>query len=113
MAGDEGVRLSLAGAQDKIAVRVENGKISVPLNNAPSTHIIKPAIERFEGIVFNEAFCMQLAKEIQMPAAATSIQQVQGIDYLLIERYDRIHDDKGNIHRLHQEDFCQALGIVP
>ncbi|MDB2614187.1 type II toxin-antitoxin system HipA family toxin [Chlamydiales bacterium] len=113
MAGEEGIRLSLAGAQDKIAVRLENGKISVPLDSAPSTHIIKPAIECFEGIVFNEAFCMQLAKEIRIPSAVTSIQQAQGIDYLLIERYDRIHDDKGNIHRLHQEDFCQALGIVP
>lgn len=113
MAGEDGVRLSLAGAQDKIAVRVEDGRVSVPLDNAPSTHIIKPAVEHFQGIVFNEAFCMQLANEIHLPVAVTCIQQVKGIDYLLIERYDRVHDNQGNIHRLHQEDFCQALGIVP
>ncbi len=31
---------------------------------------------------------------------------------MLIKRYDRITHD-GQIKRLHQEDFCQALGIVP
>jgi serine/threonine-protein kinase HipA len=47
LAGDEGVRLSLAGAQDKVAVRIEGGEVSVPLGGAPSTHILKPAVERF------------------------------------------------------------------
>ncbi|OYW29028.1 MAG: phosphatidylinositol kinase, partial [Caulobacter sp. 12-67-6] len=32
--------------------------------------------------------------------------------YLLVERYDRILDG-GLIRRLHQEDFCQALGRPP
>jgi serine/threonine-protein kinase HipA len=54
LAGEEGVRLSLAGAQDKIAVRVSGDQISIPLGGAPSTHILKPAIERFEGSVFND-----------------------------------------------------------
>lgn len=111
MAGEEGIRLSLAGAQDKIAVHVADGKISVPLGGAPSTHILKPAIERFEGLVFNEAYCMQLAAA-EIPAAGVGIHQVEGIDYLLVERYDRTHDEAGNVRRLHQEDFCQALGIV-
>jgi serine/threonine-protein kinase HipA len=53
MAGEEGIRLSLAGAQDKIAVHVHDGQISIPLGGAPSTHILKPALEKFEGIVFN------------------------------------------------------------
>ncbi len=113
MAGDEGVRLSLAGAQDKIAVYLADGIISIPLGGAPSTHILKPAIEHFEGLVFNEAFCMQLAAAVGIPAALVSIQQVEDIDYLLIERYDRRYDEQGNIHRLHQEDMCQALGVSP
>ncbi|MBN2082351.1 type II toxin-antitoxin system HipA family toxin [bacterium] len=112
MAGEEGVRLSLAGAQDKIAVHVADGKFSVPLGGAPSTHILKPAIERFEGVVFNEAYCLQLAAAVDIPVAVTGIHQVESIDCLLVERYDRTHDDAGNVHRLHQEDFCQALGIV-
>ena len=61
LAGDEGIRLSLAGAQDKVAVRIEGGEVSVPLGGAPSTHILKPAVERFDGVVFNEALCMKLA----------------------------------------------------
>lgn len=113
MAGMEGIRLSLAGAQDKIAVRVTGGKISVPLGGAPSTHILKPAIKRFEGVVFNEAYCLQLAAIVGIPSASVSIHQVQGLDYLLVERYDRTCVQQKQVHRLHQEDFCQALGIVP
>jgi serine/threonine-protein kinase HipA len=61
LAGYEGIRLSLAGAQDKVAVRIEDGEVSVPLGGAPSTHILKPTVERFDGVVFNEALCMNLA----------------------------------------------------
>jgi serine/threonine-protein kinase HipA len=116
LAGDKGIRLSLAGAQDKIAVRVKGSLISLPLDDAPSTHILKPAIERFEGIVYNEALCMNLAAAIGMPAAPVEIRTVNDMTFLLIERYDRIHRQEPNgeikIARAHQEDFCQALNIV-
>lgn len=111
LAGEEGVRLSLAGAQDKLAVHVKDGVVSVPLGGAPSTHILKPAIARFEGLVFNEAYCMRLAAACGLPAAGVSTQSAGGVDYLLVERYDRIRNEGGEIARLHQEDFCQALGI--
>jgi serine/threonine-protein kinase HipA len=116
MAGEDGIRLSLAGAQDKIAVHISNHQISIPLGGAPSTHILKPAIERFEGIVFNEAFCMKLAHTIGLHTARTEIGRAEGIDYLLIERYDRVEvkdDGAGHLEREHQEDFCQALGVIP
>ena len=111
MAGEDGIRLSLAGAQDKIAVHVKDGVISIPLGGAPSTHILKPAIEHFAGTVYNEAFCMQLAAASGLPTANTSTHSVKGIDYLLVERYDRTHDASGIVQRVHQEDFCQALGV--
>jgi len=118
LAGEEGIRLSLAGAQDKIAVRVFGGHISIPLGGAPSTHILKPAIERFKGLVLNEALCMKLAHAIGMNTASVETGKVEGIDYLLVERYDRSvsSDTPGGpetVKREHQEDFCQALGIVP
>lgn len=137
MAGEEGVRLSLAGAQDKIAVRVNEGKISLPLGTAPSTHILKPAIPRFAGVVQNEALCLNLASAIGLNVAKAEIGQVEGIEYLLVQRYDRkvlLYPASppynfiglGHLHtvphtptirewpyRLHQEDFCQALGIPP
>ena len=117
LAGDDGIRLSLAGAQDKIAVHVAGPTISIPLGGAPSTHILKPAIPHFTGTVFNEAFCLRLAKAIGMPAAPVETRQAEGLDYLLVERYDRriIRPYPGGpeiTERLHQEDFCQALGII-
>ena len=111
MAGQDGIRLSLAGAQDKIAVRLDDEKISIPRGSAPSTHVVKPAIDTYEGVVFNEAFCMELASACGLNTSPITIGKVEDIDYLLAERYDRIRDDEGNIQRLHQEDFCQALGI--
>lgn len=112
LAGEQGVRLSLAGAQHKIAVRVDaGGNVSLPLGYAPSTHILKPAIATWEGIVSNEAFCMRLAKAAGLAAAETTAHRVEDVPYLLSRRYDRAIDEHGNIRRLHQEDFCQALGI--
>ena len=111
MAGEDGIRLSLAGAQDKIAVRLDDGKISIPRGSAPSSHILKPAIDTYEGVVFNEASCMALANACGLDAAVIAIGKVEDIDYLSAERYDRVRDEEGNIQRLHQEDFCQALGI--
>jgi serine/threonine-protein kinase HipA len=116
LAGEKGIRLSLAGAQDKIAVRIEGGEISLPLGGAPSTHILKPGIDRFPGVVFNEALTMTLAAAIGLPAAKVQTRNSEGIDDLLVERYDRIHRpaaEGGGLERLHQEDFCQAQNIVP
>lgn len=117
MAGEDYIRLSLAGAQDKIAVYISNDQISIPLNGAASTHILKPAIEHFEGTVFNEAFCMKLSQDVGLSTAKTTLGNVEGIDYLLVERYDRVLTQSSPtnemyLERLHQEDFCQALGIV-
>jgi serine/threonine-protein kinase HipA len=117
LAGEKGVRLSLAGAQDKVAVRIEGDDVSLPLGGAPSTHILKPANERFEGVVFNEALSMNLAAAIGLLAARVETRNVEGTTFLLVERYDRvhrqIHGEEPTIERVHQEDFCQAQGIVP
>ena len=117
LAGEKGVRLSLAGAQDKIAVRVDGDQVSLPLEGAPSTHILKPEIERFEGVVFNEALSMKLAAAVGLPAAPVEFRTVENMTFLLVQRYDRIrkHGSREEllIERVHQEDFCQALGIVP
>src|SRR5450432_4063845 len=109
LAGEDGIRLSLAGAQDKIAVRIEGDEISLPLGGAPSTHILKPAVERFEGVVSNEALCMNLAAGVGLPTATVQTRAVDGMAYLLVERYDRVHrignDGHTLLERLHQEDF--------
>lgn len=115
LAGEDGVRLSLAGAQSKLAVKVVGDTVSIPLNGAFSTHILKPANPHFEELVFNELFCLQLAQAIGLIAAKAEARTVEGIDYLLVERYDRkqriMPSGTKACMRVHQEDFCQALGI--
>ena len=118
-AGDNGLRLSLAGAQDKLPVVLdaEGVRTGLPLYGAPSTHILKPPIAGVDGSVFNEAFCMALAGALKLDVARTHIQSIadgaQQRHYLLVQRYDRQRDLPGVPgQRLHQEDFCQALGVV-
>ncbi|HZL47389.1 MAG TPA: HipA domain-containing protein, partial [Solirubrobacteraceae bacterium] len=108
---EEGIRLSLAGAQPKLPVIIENDEVALPLNAAaPTTHIIKPEPSRFPGLVDNEAFCMDLARAVELPTALTSKHATaSGLPYLLVERYDRDLTAEP-IRRLHQEDICQALG---
>jgi serine/threonine-protein kinase HipA len=108
---EQGIRLSLAGAQPKLPVIIENDEVALPLNAAAATtHIIKPEPSRFPGLVDNEAFCMDLARAVELPAAFTrKLMTVSGLPYLLVERYDRDLTAEP-IRRLHQEDVCQALG---
>jgi serine/threonine-protein kinase HipA len=54
---------------------------------------------------------MKLAVMTGIPTAKVKISSACGMDYLLIESYDR-KIKNGKEVRLHQKDFCQALGIV-
>ena len=60
LAGKDGLRLSLAGTQDKLPVVFDGARIGLPLNGTPSSHILKPAIHGVEDSVINEGFCMAL-----------------------------------------------------
>ena len=109
----EGIRLSLAGAQQKLPVVMLNGRVAVPTPGQPSTHILKPPINRLPGTTENEALAMRLAAALGLPVASVEPRRTGHRSYLIIERYDRKIDADGSIRRLHQEDFCQALGITP
>ncbi|MCX7279779.1 MAG: type II toxin-antitoxin system HipA family toxin [Burkholderiales bacterium] len=115
LAGEDGLRLSLAGAQDKLPVVADGQRIGLPLLGAPSSHIIKPAISGIDGSVHNEGFCMALAVAMGLDVAPASVRQIAGRPYLLVTRYDRVPatGTDGLPTRLHQEDFCQALGVPP
>lgn len=113
LAGKDGLRLSLAGAQDKLPVVFDGVRIGLPRNSTPSSHILKPPIYAVQDSVINEGFCMALAETMQLKPAKSKIQHVLDRPFLLVERYDRLIDEQGHRQRLHQEDFCQALGIVP
>lgn len=112
-AGEEGLRLSLAGAQDKLPVVADGDRIGLPLFNSPSSHILKPAIAGVEGSVFNEGFCLALADALKLDTVKAEIRRISDRPYLLVERYDRQVTADGCLRRLHQEDFCQALAVAP
>jgi serine/threonine-protein kinase HipA len=109
---DAVLRLSLAGAQDKLPAALMDGQLCLPEGGAPSTHILKPRHLRFRSLPENEIFCMQLAARSGLPVPATSLLPA-GDGFFLIERYDRRREPNGRIRRLHQEDFCQALEVPP
>ena len=109
---DEFRGISGAGSQDKLIACLKNGKIFLPLRGTPSTHIIKPEIERFPCSVQNEFFCMELSRRCGFETAECGILKVCGIDYYVTRRYDRTEAD-GVVRRLHQEDFCQLLKCRP
>ena len=113
LAGFDGLRLSLAGAQSKLPVIFDGARIGLPRNGTPSSHILKPAIHAAPDSVINEGFCLALAEAMQLKPAKSNIHTVLNRPFLLVERYDRVTDAQGYRQRLHQEDFCQALGVVP
>ena len=109
---DDKLRLSLAGAQEKLALAKINGEWYLPLNGAPSTHILKPArTGSLSSLAQNEYICMKLAKNFGLPVPDVDLLNIAGKDVFVVERYDR-SKEADTIQRLHQEDFCQALGIM-
>ncbi|HEY3897955.1 MAG TPA: type II toxin-antitoxin system HipA family toxin [Chthoniobacter sp.] len=113
LTGTEGIRLSLAGAQGKLVVAIRNGKFSLPLGGAPSSHILKPPNAHYEQLVENEFFCMRLAKRVGMDVADVEMGKAGETPFLQVKRFDREETADGNLARIHQEDFCQAIGIPP
>jgi len=110
--GTKKMRLSLAGAQTKVPVRIHNQQYSLPLGGAPSTHIIKVSSSHFPDTVENETFIMRLAKNVGLNVPHVSQLPLGKITAFVIERYDRIVTED-SISRLLQEDFCQVLGFEP
>ncbi|GAK32368.1 putative kinase Y4mE [Iodidimonas nitroreducens] len=111
LAGEDGLRLSLAGAQSKLPVVLVDGAVALPAPGQPTTHILKPPISRLKATTENEAFVMRLAAAIGLDVAPVEARIIEGRTFLLIKRYDRAFGPGGMVRRIHQEDFCQALGV--
>ena len=112
LAGEKGIRLSLAGAQKKLPIYYDEQHYHLGYGTAPSTYIIKPAIENLDGTVENEAFCMALAQAVGLDVPRSFIHQHEETRVFVVRRFDRVAAGEGT-RRLHQEDFCQALQIPP
>jgi serine/threonine-protein kinase HipA len=105
-------QFSLAGAQPKTALLFQNGRWGIPSGRLPTTHILKPPTGQFDGHAENEHICLKLARSLGLPTAQSTVTRFKKEIAIVVERYDR--QRKGNdIIRVHQEDVCQALGIMP
>jgi len=114
--GDIG-KMSLPGAQAKTAFywNPKADRWGVPGGRTPTTHIIKPCIPGFDGLVENEHLCLDIAARLGMPAARSFVL-ILDQPYIVVERYDRLPPlPPGTAfpRRIHQEDVCQALGLMP
>jgi serine/threonine-protein kinase HipA len=103
---------SLPGAQAKTALLYEDGRWGVPSGRVPTTHILKPPSGDFDGFAENEHVCLRLAASLGLPTTRSQVRRFGEEVAIVIERYDRISID-GRRVRVHQEDFCQALGVSP
>lgn len=103
-------RLSLAGAQDKCAVLVDNDVYFNPVGDAPSTHILKFESADYKNLPVYEVFTSRLAAAVGLPVVDIVLRTLDKHQFAQVSRYDRYHDTNQQIARVHQEDFCQALG---
>lgn len=109
--GDAG-QFSLAGAQPKTALLHRAGRWGVPSGRIPTTHILKPPSDDFPGHAENEHVCLRLASALGLPVAESRVMKFENETAIVVERYDRLVKGR-TIHRVHQEDLCQALGRPP
>ena len=105
--------LSIAGLQNKLlATALPSGRWGRPRNGHPSTHIMKLADGRHGGLLAAEHACMEIARSVGLTTVSTNHAVFDGIEVLIVERYDReIDPETGVIRRIHQEDTCQALAV--
>lgn len=104
-------RMSLAGAQHKLAVVLRDGALFEPAGATPSTHILKPdhPDEDYRHSVVNEWFVMRLAKRLGLDVPDVHRRYVPSPVYL-VDRFDRIPDGR-SWQRRHVIDACQLLGL--
>ena len=103
----------MGGVQDKLVLtRSADGQFGLPRGGWPSTCLLKPDYGHYEDIAANEAFCMRVAAAAGLDTAPTELLEVGPTPCLYVERFDRAVRD-GRTVRIHQEDMCQALGLLP
>jgi serine/threonine-protein kinase HipA len=105
-------QFTLAGAQPKTALLLREGRWGVPSGRTPTTHILKPPTGEWDGHAENEHLCLELAATLGLVTSRTSVRHFQDEVAIIIERFDRIATSSGLL-RIHQEDTCQALALLP
>ena len=113
---EQRMRFALPGLRHKLSlVRDDAGdRWGWPEATVPSTHVVKPETGEYPEYVANEMFCMTVCRQVGLPVAKATVEQIAGRRCLVSPRYDRVVGEGGiEVKRLHCESFCQALGILP
>lgn len=111
-------RFSLGGNQGKFALARVGAGWFEPNGRAASTHIVKPGMATATGVTNAavqavEFATMRAARKVSIPAATVEIVDFAGTRAFVTTRYDRRTRPDGSVLRIHQEDFCQALSVLP
>ena len=107
-------QFSLAGAQSKFALyQSPGGEWGLPSGRKATTHIFKPSLPYLADQDVNEHLCLVAAGKLGLLAARSEITQFGDQRAIVLRRYDRALQPDGEVVRIHQEDFCQALGVPP
>ncbi|MEX2439592.1 MAG: HipA domain-containing protein [Actinomycetota bacterium] len=102
--------VALPGVQDKVSARM----LSVPVGRRGERFLLKLDPPEFPHVVENEAYFLELAREIRIDAARASvIHDAEGRAGLLVRRFDRVPLPSGETMPLACEDACQVLGRWP
>lgn len=104
---------SLPGVQEKFTLARLGGRWHEGRGAAASTHIVKPGVARLLHQAVLEYATMQVAARLGLTVAATELVEFAGETAIVITRFDRYHDPTSAVQRLHQVDFCQAMGRMP
>ena len=104
------IRLSLAGAQDKLPVYISGQGVYLPRGNSPTTHILKFPSRRFPYLAENETLMNNFGTAMGLEVAPTRLLKLSGVSICVVDRYDRFIENSV-LRRAHQEDFCQALNF--
>lgn len=105
-------QFSLAGAQPKIALIEEDGRWGRPSGRTPTNRILKPPTGEFHALAENEHFCLELAGHLGLGSVRSRVVRFADEVAIGVERFDRIKLGRSYL-RVHQEDVCQALGVMP
>ena len=126
-------RFSLGGNQGKFALAKIDDRWFEPNGRAASTHIVKPGMAIASGTTNAEAqaaefVTMRASRFLGIPTAHVEIIDFAGVLSFVTKRYDRIVSGASvtglasetstarttsTVRRIHQEDFCQVLSILP
>jgi serine/threonine-protein kinase HipA len=110
LSADAPKRMSIAGAQHKLLVVLQDGQLFEPIGATPSTHILKPdhPSTDYPASAVNEYVTMRLARAFGLNVPDVHLRYVPDPVYL-IARFDRVITADGTVRRRHIIDACQLL----